>query len=92
MNNCPRQNPAYRLAPTFWVRIAVFGDYAIAGNSFFVHAKIGVAMLHENIPFLKTIFVKQDFNPLPGTEFALGVLGCNPRLTAAQLCLGAFLL
>ncbi len=49
-----------------------------------VHPEIVAAVVHEHIVFFKAAFVKQQCNSFSGGEFALGMLGIYPRLSAAE--------
>ena len=42
-------------------------------------------MFNKNIPLFKTVFVKQDFDTLAGSELALGMLCFNPLFPASEL-------
>ena len=70
---------------------AITGDHAVAGNALVLHAKIGAAVLDEDVPLLKTVIVKQNLNALARGQFALGMLRLNTLLATALFGLGAFL-
>ncbi len=65
---------------------AVAGNDAIArGLLGLVHAEVGTAMLHEHVPLFEAALVEQQFDALPGRQFALGMLRVDAPLTAAEL-------
>ena len=71
---------------------AMAGDDAVAGNALILHAEIGAAMLHEHVVFLEAALIEQHMDPLARRQLALGVLGLDPGLAAADAGAGPFLL
>src|SRR5690606_27184067 len=64
---------------------AVAGNHAVAGHAVFGHSEIVAAVLDEDVPFLEAAVVEQDVDALAGGQLALGVLGRDALLAAAQL-------
>ena len=64
------------------------GDHAVAGDLGRLHAEIVAAMLDEHVELLERIVVEQEFDALARGELALGVLGRDALLAAAEA--GAF--
>jgi hypothetical protein len=48
------------------------------------HAEVGTAVLLEHVELFERAFVQQDFDPLASRQLALGVLGVDAPLAAAQ--------
>ncbi len=65
---------------------AIAGHHAVTRPLVLRHAKIGTAMLHEHVPFLKGIRIEQQFDTFPRRQPALGVLRRNTFLAAAGAC------
>ena len=65
------------------------GDDAVAGDMLFVHAEIDAIMFDIHVDFLERILVEQDIEPLTRGQLALGVLGVDPFLAAAEHGFGA---
>ncbi len=64
------------------------GHHAVARNLGRLHAEIVAAMLDEHVELLERIVVEQEFDALARGELALGVLGRDALLAAAEA--GAF--
>ena len=60
------------------------GHDAVAGDLGRVHAEIVAAMLDEHVELLEGIVVEQELDPLARRQLALGVLGGNALLSAAE--------
>ena len=56
-----------------------------------LHAEVGAAVLDEHVPFLERIGVEQQLDALARGELALGVLGVDALLAAAEPGAGALL-
>jgi len=63
---------------------AVAGDDTVAGNLVVLHAEIRTAVLDKHVPFFESALVQQHLQALTGCELALGMLGINALLPAAQ--------
>jgi hypothetical protein len=48
------------------------------------HAEVGAAVLDEHVPLFEAALVEQQFDALARGELALGVLGVDALLAAAQ--------
>ena len=63
---------------------AATGHHAVAVVVLLVHAEVRAAMLDEHIVLLEAAFVEKERNPLAGGQLALGVLGLDAFLPAAE--------
>ncbi len=71
---------------------AVTDDDAITDDLLLGHVEIGAAMLDEHVPFFEAAFVEEQFDALAGAQLALGVLGVDALLAAAEFGGSAFVL
>ena len=65
------------------------GHHAVAGDLGRLHAEIVAAVLDEHVELLERIVVEQEFDALARGQLALGVLGRDALLAAAQAGAGA---
>ena len=67
---------------------AAAGHHAVAVEVLLVHAEVRAAVLHEHIVLLEAAleaaFVEKERNPLAGGQLALGMLGLDAFLPAAE--------
>ena len=63
---------------------AVAGHHAVAGDLAVGHAEIDAAVLLEHVPFFEGAVVEQQFDALARRQLALGVLGVDALLAAAE--------
>ena len=64
------------------------GYDAVAGNALFGLAEVLRAVLDEFVDLLEGAFIEEQFQPLAGREFALGVLARAALLAATGIGLG----
>ena len=60
------------------------GHHAVARHPLFFHAEIAAAMLDEHVVFFEAVQIEQHVEPLARRQFALGMLGLDPPLAAAE--------
>jgi hypothetical protein len=60
------------------------GDHAVSRGLLAAHPEVFDAMGNEEIDLFEGSFIKQHFQALAGSEFALLVLGRNGLLTPSQ--------
>lgn len=66
----------------------VSGNHAVPENLLFFHAEIRTTMKYEFIEFLEGPFIEQVFDPFPGRQFSLFMLGIDLVLPSGQFRLG----
>ena len=63
---------------------AVAGHHAVARNLLVRHAEVVAAMLDEHVPFFEALRIKQEIEAFARRQLALGVLGVDALLSAAE--------
>ena len=66
------------------VDAAVSGYHPVSENLLVFHTEIRTAMDYEFIEFLESPLIQKVFNPFPGRQFTLFMLGIDLVLTAGQ--------
>ena len=68
------------------IDLTVTNDDAIARDAIVFHPEVMAIMFDKHVPFTKTVWIKQDCEPLARSQFAFGVLSFNTTLTTACQC------
>ncbi|MBA7631863.1 hypothetical protein ES703_39399 [subsurface metagenome] len=68
------------------VHPAVAGDHTVGGNINLLHAEVNTAVLDKQVHLLEGAGVKEKVKPLPGGEFAGGMLLPDALFTTPRLC------